>query len=153
MTTMQNGFLRKDVNIFHSGTARDSQNQSIKAWWHHRNSYISPVYPQSGSASYWKYIMGACEQKMKVFFSTKCKKNLILQCWTSVGSNPVRTSSILLNPELNFRSGSAEVLNFELDFGPVLKSSGSNFGSGLNFGNTNHLPHFLSSATTKALAQ
>jgi hypothetical protein len=29
------------------------------------------------------------------------------------------------------------VLNFELDFGPVLKSSGSNFGSGLNFSNTN----------------
>jgi hypothetical protein len=32
------------------------------------------------------------------------------------------------------------VLNFELDFGPVLKSSGSNFGSGLNFGNTTHQP-------------
>ena len=54
----------------------------------------------------------------------------------AVSSNPVQTYLILLNPELNVRSGSAKVLNFELNLGPVLKGSGSNFGSGPNFSNT-----------------
>ena len=47
----------------------------------------------------------------------------------AVGSNLVQIYFILLNPEPNFRSGSAKVLNFELNFGPVLKGSGSNFGN------------------------
>ena len=59
---------------------------------------------------------------------------------TAVGLNLVQTYLILLNPELNFRSGSAKVLNFELNFGLVLKGSGSNFGSGLNFSNTTPVP-------------
>jgi hypothetical protein len=41
---------------------------------------------------------------------------------------------VRLNLGLNFRSGSGKVLNFELNFGPVLRSSGSNFGSGPNLG-------------------
>src|ERR1700678_2172993 len=48
------------------------------------------------------------------------------------GSNRFSKIDVWLNLELNFRSGSA-VLNFELNFSPVLRSSGSNFGSGPNF--------------------
>lgn len=51
----------------------------------------------------------------------------------AVSSNWVQTSLSLLNPELNFRSSSKKAVNFELNIGPVLKSSGSNFSSGLNF--------------------
>src|SRR5271168_5184627 len=52
------------------------------------------------------------------------------------GSNRFSEIDVWLNLELNFRFGSAKVLNFELNFGPVLRSSGSNFGSGPNFGIT-----------------
>ena len=60
---------------------------------------------------------------------------------TAVGLNLVQSYLILLNPELNFRSGSAKVLNFELNFSLVLKGSGLNFGSGPNFSNTSQFRH------------
>ena len=89
-------------------------------------------------------------QKLKNIFD-KMQKNLtwglLNQCRFEPGSNPVRTSSMLLNPELNSRSGSAQMLNFELDFGPVLIKFSSNFGSGPNFGNTSDRSEW---ATTEA---
>ena len=51
-------------------------------------------------------------------------------------SNAFSRNTVCLNAELNLRFGSAVHLNLGLNFGPVLQSSGSNFGSGLNFGNT-----------------
>ena len=45
-------------------------------------------------------------------------------------------NTVFLNAELNLVFGSAAHLNLGLNFGLVLQSSGSNFGSGLNFGNT-----------------
>src|ERR1700678_12862 len=57
------------------------------------------------------------------------------------GSNRFREIDVWLNLELDFRFGSAKVLNFELNFGPVLRSSGSNFGSGPNFGITSIEKH------------
>ena len=51
-------------------------------------------------------------------------------------SNAFSRNTVCLNAELNLRFGSAVHLNLGLNFGPVLQSSGSNFGSGPNFGNT-----------------
>jgi hypothetical protein len=52
-------------------------------------------------------------------------------------SNGFAFSGTLLNRGLNFRSGSAISLNFGLNLGLVLKSSGSNFGSELDCGIAN----------------
>ena len=51
-------------------------------------------------------------------------------------SNAFSRNMVCLNTESNLRFGSAAHLNLGLNFGPVLQSSGLNFGSGLNFSNT-----------------
>ena len=47
-----------------------------------------------------------------------------------------RIFSTYLNAELDFVFSSAKTVNFELNFSPVLISSGSNHGSEPNFGIT-----------------
>ena len=54
-------------------------------------------------------------------------------------SNAFSRNTVCLNAESNLRFGSAAHLNLGLNFGPVLQSSGSNFGSGPNFGNTSRV--------------
>ena len=51
-------------------------------------------------------------------------------------SNAFSRNTVCLNAESNLVFGSAAHLNLGLNFGPVLQSSGSNFSSGPNFGNT-----------------
>jgi hypothetical protein len=52
-------------------------------------------------------------------------------------SNAFSGIMVCLNAASNATFSSAKRLNFGLNFGPVLQSSGSNFGSGSDFGNTN----------------
>ena len=56
-------------------------------------------------------------------------------------------------PEPQTRFGSCIGLDLGPDFGQVCKSSGSNFGSGLNCSITSHLSESLQRRTTSELAQ
>ena len=58
-------------------------------------------------------------------------------------SNAFSEIIIYLNAASNATFSSAKWLNFELNFGPVLQSSGSNFGSGPDFGITSLQEIFL----------
>jgi hypothetical protein len=58
-------------------------------------------------------------------------------CVIGSGSNQFSKIHMFLNLELDYRFGSAESLNFELDLGLVQEGPGSNLGSELNHSNTN----------------
>ena len=76
--------------------------------------------------------------------AVSCQKNLSLQApckmwlkvWFKPSSNMFSGTALHLNAESNLLFSSAKYLNHGLNFSSVLKSSCSNLGSGLNFGNT-----------------
>jgi hypothetical protein len=77
-------------------------------------------------------VVGGGSQKKKMSWKSHklkvCGPLRQVQFKFKPGSNRFSEIDVWLNLGLNFRSGSAKVLNFELNFGPVLRSSGSNFG-------------------------
>ena len=91
---------------------------------------------------------GQCDHflgKIILSFQKKKKNNSAGMVWHTKheaevrfkpSSNTFSRNTVCLNTESNLAFGSAAHLNLGLNFGPVLQSSGSNFGSGLNFSNT-----------------
>ena len=72
------------------------------------------------------------------FKTTSCV-NLTVQTWSGKVCQVQARFGPSLNPEPDIGSGSAPMLNFELDQGPVYQGSGPDQSSELNCSNTTHV--------------